>query len=112
MKHLLTVLNNSMSIDEYSTEELKCLPIDFFLHYVDCMSLLDIWGRFPVDNRRNFELQVRLPCFVHHNRPDWRTHVDGPPTSQNRCHLCREALTRNICHFCGEVLDNFIKDGA
>ena len=65
---MLDILSGAKNIND--CDDLKSLPLDFFLNYVDCMSLLDIWGRLPVDYRRNFELQVRLPCFVHYNRPD------------------------------------------
>ncbi|CAG9768401.1 unnamed protein product [Ceutorhynchus assimilis] len=62
--------------------------------YVDSTTLLNIWGKLPLECRKDFELQTRLPCFMHYNRPDWRTHVDGPPSSQNQCYFCIRALAK------------------
>ena len=93
MKHLLAFLNDSKSIDEYSTEELKCFPIRFFENYVEPATLLNIWGKLPIEYRTNADLQLCLPCFVHYNRPSIRTHVDGPPSSQSKCRLCIRVLT-------------------
>ncbi|CAG9760371.1 unnamed protein product [Ceutorhynchus assimilis] len=89
---LLKFLSGEKNIRECSAEELKELPIDFFLKYVDSSTLLHIWGLLPVEHRQEFELQIKLPCFIHYNRPDWRTHVDGPPSSQKTCTFCIKAF--------------------
>ena len=87
LKHLFIFLNDSKSIDEYSADELKCLPINFFLKYVKPIKLLNIWGKLPIEYRSNDDLQLRLPCFVHYNKPSMRTHIDSPPPSQCKCRL-------------------------
>lgn len=89
---LLKFLSGEKSIKECNAEELKEIPIDFFVKYVDSFTLLHIWSRLPLEYRRDFELQINLPCFIHYNRPDWRTHVDGPPSSQKKCCFCIKAL--------------------
>ncbi|CAG9764632.1 unnamed protein product [Ceutorhynchus assimilis] len=91
---LLKLLSGEKNIEDCSADELKDLPIGFFLQYVDSTTLLNIWGKLPLECRKDFGLQTRLPCFMHYNRPDWRTQVDGPPSSQNTCYFCIKALTK------------------
>ena len=80
----MKVLLNGDSVINYSEEELKTLPLCFFQNYVNNYTLLCIWGKLPMEYRSDINLQTKLTCFIHYNRPDTRTHIDGPATSQNR----------------------------
>lgn len=90
---LLKYLSESKNLSEYSSDELKSIPLEFYQKYVDCLTLLSIWGKLPGEYRQNFDLQIKLPCFIHYNRPDWRTHVDGFPSPQGRCRFCLIGIT-------------------
>lgn len=77
---------------KYSEEELKCFSLDYLIQNAGATELLYAWHKLPDEYRGDFHLQTHLPCFVHYNRPDWETHVDGPPTSQANCYLCKATL--------------------
>lgn len=91
-QNLVDFLIGNKNIKQLKSEELKCLPLEYFLKEVGCMDLLNIWSKLPYEYISNYELQIRLPCFVHYNRPEVRVHIDGPPSSQKKCQYCLQTL--------------------
>lgn len=83
---------NGKNLYEFTEEDLRNFPLQYLIERANPIELLYAWPNLPLEYRRDFKLQTQLPCFVHHNRPEWRSHVDGPPDSQSRCHLCKLAL--------------------
>lgn len=81
-------INNQKTLYDFDAKELEMFPIDVLLQRVRPWELLDNWYKIPKKYKGNFELQIRLPCFVHYNRPDACTHVDGPAPAQQNCHGC------------------------
>lgn len=79
---------------DFTTEELKLIPIDYITQHVNPLELLDGWSKLPYSYKANFQLQTALPCFVHWNNPLQKTQFDGPPPSQSRCPLCRRSLLK------------------
>lgn len=84
--------NSIKKLTEFTKEELQSFPLEYFIKHARPWELLQIWTKLPVNYRCDFKLQIRLPCYVHYNRPDWRTHWDGPVNSQEDCELCNQAL--------------------
>ena len=81
-----------LDLAKYTTEELKALSVEFLAEHISPYTLLNIWSRLPIEYKNNFYLQTQLPCFIHYNRPDQVTHIDGPPPSQARCRDCLYVL--------------------
>lgn len=79
---------------DFTEEELQHFPLQYLIEKVGPLELLYAWIKLPSEYRGNFNLQIKLPCFVHYNRPEWRSHIDGPPDSQSRCHVCKWGLER------------------
>lgn len=77
------------TLNEFSQEELEYFTLDYLIKNAKPVELLNCWHKLPTKYVQNFKLSTKLPCFIHYNRPEWSTHVDGPPTSQDRCHLCK-----------------------
>lgn len=78
----------------FTDEELKLIPLEYLIERADPIELLYAWHKLPPKYRGDFTLQIQLPCFVHYNRPEWKTHADGPPSSQAKCYLCKLALQK------------------
>uniref|UniRef100_A0A6P7HAV2 Uncharacterized protein LOC114348431 n=1 Tax=Diabrotica virgifera virgifera TaxID=50390 RepID=A0A6P7HAV2_DIAVI len=92
MELLMDHMFHKKRFEEFSKEELQLIPLDYIIRTVEPIELLYIWHKLPGEYRGEWNLQILLPCFVHYNRPDWRTHWDGPANSQASCHLCKLAL--------------------
>lgn len=89
---LMELINGKKQLIELSKEELKMVPMDYLIQYAGTMELLEIWSKLPIIYKTNFYLQVKLPCFGHYCRPEWRTEFDGPPSSQDACFLCNRVI--------------------
>lgn len=89
---LLSHMNGEKLLSDFTAEELKMLPLDYLLKNITAGELLNSWYKLPMEYKSNYFLQVKLPCFVHYNRPEWRTHLDGPPDSQEKCYLCNKII--------------------
>ncbi|KAL1516082.1 hypothetical protein ABEB36_000006 [Hypothenemus hampei] len=98
IQNVIDFLAGNKDIKHLTSEDLKCLPLDYYLNHIHCMNLLNIWSKLPYKYTSNYKLQVRLPCFVHYNQPGFETHIDGPPLSQNTCPQCLQASV-NQCNF-------------
>jgi hypothetical protein len=85
---------NHKQLHKFSEDELKEFPLEYLIEESEPIELLYAWHKLPWEYRSDFRLQTQLPCFVHYNRPEWTTHIDGPPTSQSRCHLCKFVLNK------------------
>ena len=90
--YILELMTGTINIEDCSADVLKSIPIQYFLKYVKSMELLNIWGKLPTEYKNSFVLRTKLPCFSHFNRPEWQTHVEGSPMSQQNCPLCRKVL--------------------
>lgn len=86
--------NQNKKLYMFTKEELKQFPLDYLIKRANPLELLYAWSKIPQDYRADFDLQVRLPCFVHYNRPEWLNHTDGPPDCQAHCYLCKVALQK------------------
>ena len=84
----------ALTLTKFTEQELQYIPVECLIEYADPYGLLRVWHKLPQEYRSNFNLQIKLPCFVHYNRPDWTTHWDGPPSSQEACHFCKKGLLR------------------
>ncbi len=82
---------------EFSPCELKRIPLEYLIDRVKPVELLEIWCNLPREYQNNLELQIRLPCFIHYNRPDSTTHFDGPVPSQKLCYLCNKNIYTHVC---------------
>lgn len=85
---------NGTDLDKFTTEELGKFPLDYLIKGVSPENLLSAWSKLPYEYQQDFNLQIRLPCYVHHNRPEWRGHIDGPPSSQGKCEVCQWGLEK------------------
>lgn len=83
---MLGLLDGSKDIMNLSSYELSLVPVGFLIQYTQPIELLEVWTKLPNSYKNCFDLQTSLPCFVHHNVS--KTQVDGPPSSQRKCHLC------------------------
>ena len=63
------------------------IPLRYLLRYAHATELHHIWGKLPISYRESALLQRKLPCFIHHNT-GFRTQVDGPPPSIDKCYEC------------------------
>ncbi|KAH0998805.1 hypothetical protein HUJ04_005974 [Dendroctonus ponderosae] len=81
---MLTHLNGEKSLRDFASGELNMLPLDYLIKNTNSFDLLDAWGKLPMNYKGCYELQIKLPCFVHYYRPNWRTHIDGPASSQEK----------------------------
>lgn len=91
---LITKHKNGKNLYNFTEDELQNFPIQYLIEKVGPTELLYTWTKLPWEYTQNFNLQIQLPCFVHHNRPEWYSHVDGPPPSQSRCHVCKWGLQK------------------
>ena len=89
---MLAHLSGEKSFMDFTSEELVLIPYDYLLKTVKPMELLNIWSKLPISYKSDFLLQIKLPCFIHYNRPDWSIQFDGPPTSQEKCRFCKITL--------------------
>lgn len=89
MEAILDYIHGNKLLITFTKEELKKFPIKYLIQHVRPWELLEVWHKLPEEYKSNFYLQIRLPCFVHYNRPDCETHVDGPVGSQEDCVLCK-----------------------
>lgn len=80
------------SLSRFTKEELSTLSLKYLVTRVTSTDLLEVWSKLPREYTNKFELQVRLPCHTHYNRPEWVDHMDGPPPAQADCKLCNTAL--------------------
>src|ERR1700712_4913270 len=78
------------------TKELKRIPLEYLIDRVKPVELLEIWCNLRREYQNNFELQIRLPCFIHYNRSDSTTHFDGPVPSQKLCYLCNKNIYTHV----------------
>lgn len=88
--------NGDKNLFDFTEMELQNFPLYYLIDNVRPMELLADWQKLPLVHRENFDLQVQLPCFIHHNRPEWQTHVDCGPPSQATCHLCNWSLQQCV----------------
>ncbi|CAG9769720.1 unnamed protein product [Ceutorhynchus assimilis] len=89
---LLSHINGKKQFTDFTSEELNMIPLDYLIKNANTFELLEIWSKLPPDYKSDFSLQIRLPCFFHYNRADWRTHIDGPVSSQQECYFCNKVL--------------------
>lgn len=89
---MLAHLNGEKDLSEFTREEIKMLPLEYLIKYAKPYDLLNIWTKLPLSYQGDFYLQISLPCFVHYNRPEWRTHFEGSAPSQRNCILCNKIL--------------------
>jgi hypothetical protein len=89
---LLSHLNGEKEFTDLTINELQMIPLEYLIKYVKPLELLNIWYKLPISYKNNFLLQIKLPCFLHYNRPNLNCHFDGPPPSQEKCVLCSRAL--------------------
>lgn len=90
---LINEHQSGKNLYDFTKEELQNFPLQYLIEKVGPIELLRTWSLLG-KHTQHFELSIQLPCFVHYNRPEWRSHVDGPPSSQARCHVCKWGLDR------------------
>lgn len=61
---LLAHINGKKQLTDFTTEELKLLPLEYLIKNANPIELLNIWGKLPMDYKDHFYLQIKLPCFV------------------------------------------------
>lgn len=91
---LLEHSNKNKKLEEFTKEELIHFPLKYLLESYTSHEILLSWSKLPSEYREDFALQTKLPCFIHHNRPEWETHVDGPAPSQSKCYICQLGLQK------------------
>lgn len=75
------------SIQEIINSELiRYIPLYILKTRISATSLLRMWDSLT-ENQKSL-LEKYLPCFEHYNRPECRTHIDGPPPPVYRCPGC------------------------
>lgn len=72
-------LLDTKSLENCTADDFKNFPIEFFRYHINSLTLLNIWAKLPNHYKEDFNLQTKLPCFIHYNRSNWQTHFDGPP---------------------------------
>jgi hypothetical protein len=75
--------SSAKSLYDFSAEELSFFPLEYLKSHVNTAELSGIWHRLPESYRHDRELQLNLPCHVHHNIR-WHQ-LDGPPLAIRRC---------------------------
>lgn len=85
---------NGKSLYNFTEEELEYFPLKYLLDKAKPLELLYAWHKLSREYTQDFNLQTRLPCFIHYNRPEWVSHIDGPPSSQNDCRSCNLSLMK------------------
>lgn len=82
--------NYERQLHKFTKEELKKFPLEYLLDHAQPAELLYAWNKLPSEYVHNHFLQIRLPCFVHHNDPyRMNDHVDAPAPSQSKCYSCQ-----------------------
>lgn len=94
MEAILAYIDGKRTLQSLKEDELSILPVDYLIRHVRPGELLDVWHKLPNEYKCNFNLQIRLPCYVHYNRPDAQTHFDGPADAQADCHACNYYLKK------------------
>lgn len=87
-------VNRKKVLYDFTEDELQEFPLKCLVKKVSSTELLVAWHKLPVEYTSKFELQTRLPCFMHYNRPEWFNHLDGPPTPQSDCNFCKFAVQK------------------
>uniref|UniRef100_A0A6P7GLB3 Uncharacterized protein LOC114340203 n=1 Tax=Diabrotica virgifera virgifera TaxID=50390 RepID=A0A6P7GLB3_DIAVI len=90
---------------KFTSEELENFTLQYFRKYVHPWELLQSWSKLPKKAVQDFEVQTLLPCYVHFNRPEWRTELEGSAPAQSSCHLCKSAL-ENLKHMSNSVMNS------
>lgn len=94
---MLSHLSGKKQLMDMTTEEIKTLPLEFIIRYVDSVQLLDAWGKLPISYKTNVTLQNRLPCLYHYNNPaNNKTEFDGPPNAQELCFYCNKSILTQV----------------
>lgn len=88
---MFELLDGKKEVTDLSPDELKLIPIEYFIKYIQPFELEEIWYKLPTSYKSNHSLILNLPCAVHHNKG--RTQVDGPPPPQRKCHQCNISST-------------------
>lgn len=84
--------STNKQLKEFTREQLADFPLDYLLYHCTSVEILNAWPNLPLEVRSDFRLRTKLPCFVHFNRPEWEDEVDGPPSSQSQCQICKLGL--------------------
>lgn len=80
--------NLRQPLSGFSVEDLQYFPLQYLINCADRFDLLNVWMYLPNSYRMCEHLQLKLPCYKHHNLPTQREHVDGPPPSIKNCSGC------------------------
>lgn len=80
-------------IVELSDAELAQIP-RLILLSVFSKQINLIFHRLPRHIKGDLEVILCMPCRAHYNRPDERTHIDGPPPMRNQCPECIDQIKK------------------
>lgn len=81
--------------NQLKPEQVKYLPKNYILTF-DTFNMLRLWSYLPEKYKRDMDIQLRRPCYDHHNRPEDRDHIDGIPPSKLNCIACRRERTEKM----------------
>lgn len=76
------------SVFNLTDEDLQFLPLNYIVKRMSAQSVAMLWHQFPVHYRNDPNLKEKLPCLIHYNTDNNRTHFDGPAPSRKDCHSC------------------------
>lgn len=85
---MFLIATDKRDILEWSPEQLRFIPkvvlLRDFGNYVE-----QLWDKLPDHLKIDPEVRSYRACMEHYNRPDQRTHIDGPPPLIRNCAVCR-----------------------
>ncbi|EZA51363.1 hypothetical protein X777_10001 [Ooceraea biroi] len=92
---MFLLLPENRLICRLTSEQMQYVPkiilLDRYGDYVE-----GLWDRLPEHLRRDPEVQRYRKCYAHHNQPEGRDHINGPPPRIIDCHKCRAIEARGL----------------
>lgn len=89
------ILFDSDSLLGLSKEELEYIPKVVLLKYYS-RDIHYVWDKLPSHIKVDPEVQSYRRCLVHYNRPDQRSHIDGPPPMIRNCYICMRGQDQDL----------------
>jgi hypothetical protein len=83
---ILSCLYGTKALCEFTTDELKWFPVEFYINHCCTWELSEIYDKLPEDYQT--PLKMHLPCTKHFTSGCNMTEFDGPPPPVKSCPFC------------------------
>ena len=81
-------------LNQLKLDELQALSKETLLKFADDIRM--IYDKLPRDLQEDEDIILWKRCFEHYNRPDQRTHIDGPAPPKMYCPVCQQLRKKKM----------------